>query len=263
MSLESCLWLTAKILVEWVIFADVTLEICMDLATLYVTCLWHWLVSVLGTVHRWWSFPPFFCFYWQLLQSHGRRCEVADCLGSDGTMRNYVVQLGVPICRTAAPWWTEICHSGCQIPHSMISSFGWLHVDCYQKHSLRIYGIQFFYLWNSIWHMSSCWSASSCKSFMASLNGRWYDEGLYLPLILFTIMWGCHLTSLACLAPLAIQEDASFDSREVCHHFVLSAMSCFATGTVFAQWLFAVDIQFLCSSIIGVSHRSCLFSICL
>jgi hypothetical protein len=37
MSLESCLRLTAKILVKWVIFADVTLAICMDLAMLYVT----------------------------------------------------------------------------------------------------------------------------------------------------------------------------------------------------------------------------------
>ena len=39
MSLERCLQLTPKILVKWVIFADVTLEICMDLAMLYVTCL--------------------------------------------------------------------------------------------------------------------------------------------------------------------------------------------------------------------------------
>jgi hypothetical protein len=27
---------------------------------------------------------------------------VADCLGSDGAVRNYVAQLGVPICRTTA-----------------------------------------------------------------------------------------------------------------------------------------------------------------
>jgi hypothetical protein len=39
MSLERCLQLTPKILVKWVIFAEVTLEIGMDLAKLYVTCL--------------------------------------------------------------------------------------------------------------------------------------------------------------------------------------------------------------------------------
>jgi hypothetical protein len=50
MSLESCLQLTAKILVEWVLFADITLEICMPLAMSCVTRLRHWLVSVLGTV---------------------------------------------------------------------------------------------------------------------------------------------------------------------------------------------------------------------
>jgi hypothetical protein len=44
------LQLTAKILVEWVIFADVTLEICMPLAMLCATLLQHWLVSVLGAV---------------------------------------------------------------------------------------------------------------------------------------------------------------------------------------------------------------------
>ena len=58
MSLESCLRLTAKILVEWVIFADVTLEICMPLAMSCATRLRHWLVSVLGAVRRWWSFSP-------------------------------------------------------------------------------------------------------------------------------------------------------------------------------------------------------------
>jgi hypothetical protein len=62
MSLESCLQLTAEILVEWVVFADVTLEICMDLAMSCGTCLQHWLVSVLGAVCLWWSFPPFFAF---------------------------------------------------------------------------------------------------------------------------------------------------------------------------------------------------------
>jgi hypothetical protein len=44
MLLESCLRLTAEILVEWVIFADVTLEICMSLAMSCVTRLRRWLV---------------------------------------------------------------------------------------------------------------------------------------------------------------------------------------------------------------------------
>jgi hypothetical protein len=55
---ESCLQLTAKILVEWVVFADVTLAICMDLAMSCATCLQHWLVSGLGTFCQWWSFSP-------------------------------------------------------------------------------------------------------------------------------------------------------------------------------------------------------------
>jgi hypothetical protein len=61
-SLESCLQLTAEILVAWVVFADVTLEFCMDLVTSYATCLQHSLMSVLGAIHRWWSFPSFFAF---------------------------------------------------------------------------------------------------------------------------------------------------------------------------------------------------------
>jgi hypothetical protein len=38
-----------------------------------------------------------------LLHSSRRHCEVADCGMIDGTMRNHVVQLGVPICRTTVP----------------------------------------------------------------------------------------------------------------------------------------------------------------
>jgi hypothetical protein len=60
MSLESCLQLTAKILVQWVISADVTLVICMDLAISYATHLWHWFVSALAAVHWWWPFTPIF-----------------------------------------------------------------------------------------------------------------------------------------------------------------------------------------------------------
>jgi hypothetical protein len=62
MSLESCLQLTAEILVKWVIFTDVTLEFCMDLATSYATSLRHSLMSVLGDICIWWSFPLFFAF---------------------------------------------------------------------------------------------------------------------------------------------------------------------------------------------------------
>jgi hypothetical protein len=58
MSLESCLQLTVKILVEWVVFADITLEICMPLAMSCKTRLRHWLVSVLGAICQWWSFSP-------------------------------------------------------------------------------------------------------------------------------------------------------------------------------------------------------------
>jgi hypothetical protein len=54
--------LTAKILVEWVIFADITLAIYMDLAMSYATRLQHWLVSALAANHQWWSFLPTFGF---------------------------------------------------------------------------------------------------------------------------------------------------------------------------------------------------------
>jgi hypothetical protein len=53
--LEVYLQLSPGILVEWIIFADVTLEICMDLAMSYVTRLRHWLVSALRAIH--------FCVY--------------------------------------------------------------------------------------------------------------------------------------------------------------------------------------------------------
>jgi hypothetical protein len=78
---------------------------------------------------------PIFCIYWQSLWSDGRHCEVADCLGSDGAVRSYVVQLGVPICRTAAPWWTwwsAILAVKSQIP--WFQAFLWLHMDSIQKH---------------------------------------------------------------------------------------------------------------------------------
>jgi hypothetical protein len=43
--------LTAEILVERVVFADITLEICMPLAMSCATRLRRWLVLVLGAVH--------------------------------------------------------------------------------------------------------------------------------------------------------------------------------------------------------------------
>ncbi len=81
-----------------------------------------------------------FCIYWHLLWPNGRCCEVADCLGSDGTMRNNVVQLGVLICRTAVLWWTHwsaILAVKFHIPwsHALL----WLYMDSIQKHVLMVY----------------------------------------------------------------------------------------------------------------------------
>jgi hypothetical protein len=82
MLLESCLRLTAGIIVEWVKFADVTLEFCMDLVTSYVTCLQHSLMSVLGAIHKWWSFPLFFAF-------------VDSCYGPMGGAVRWLIVWGV------------------------------------------------------------------------------------------------------------------------------------------------------------------------
>ena len=92
MSLESCLRLTAKILVEWVIFADVTLEICMDLAMSYATCLRHWLVSVLGAIHWWWSFSPFLVLL------------ICYCYSPMGGTVKWLIVWGV-----MAPWEIMLC----------------------------------------------------------------------------------------------------------------------------------------------------------
>jgi hypothetical protein len=142
MALESCLQSTTKILVKWVEFADVTLEFCMDLVTSYATCLWHSLMSALGAVCRWWSFPPFFAFInscygpmggavsW-LIVWEWRRHEKLCCAAGCSDLQN---------CSTVMD--LTVCHSGCQIPHSMISSFVallWLHVDSVQKRILRVY----------------------------------------------------------------------------------------------------------------------------
>jgi hypothetical protein len=50
---------------------------------------------------------------------------VADCLGSNSAMRNYVVQLGVAsdLHNRSAMMDLMIFRSCCLIPHSMISSF--------------------------------------------------------------------------------------------------------------------------------------------
>jgi hypothetical protein len=69
-----------------------------------------------------------------LLHSSRRRCEVADCGMINGTMRNHVVQLGVPICRTAVLWWTW--WSSFVIVEFHIPWFQallWLHMDSIQK----------------------------------------------------------------------------------------------------------------------------------
>jgi hypothetical protein len=71
-----------------------------------------------------------FWAYWQLVWSNGRRCEVVDCLGSDGAVRNHVVQLGVTICRTAVLWWTwwsAVLAVEFHIP--WFQALLWLHVD--------------------------------------------------------------------------------------------------------------------------------------
>ncbi len=68
-----------------------------------------------------------------LLQSSRRCCEVADCGMIDGAMRNYVVQLGVPICRTALPWWTQrssVLAVEFHIP--WFQGLLWLHMDSIQ-----------------------------------------------------------------------------------------------------------------------------------
>jgi hypothetical protein len=122
------LWLTAEILVKWwVIFADVLLEICMDLAMSYGTHLWHWLVSVLVTVCQWQqSFPLFFAFIdscyslmggtvkWLIVWEVTAPWEIMLC--------SWVIRFAEPQCCDAVSNLT-ICHSHCQIPHSMISIF--------------------------------------------------------------------------------------------------------------------------------------------
>jgi hypothetical protein len=103
MLLESCLWLTAKILVKWVIFADVTLAICMDLVMSYGTCLQHWYVSVLGAVHWWWSFLPIFVLFdsW-----YGLMGGTVKWLIVWGVTAPWEIMLCSWVFWFAVPWWT-------------------------------------------------------------------------------------------------------------------------------------------------------------
>jgi hypothetical protein len=108
MSLESCLHLTTKILVDWVIFADVTLVICMHLVMSCAPHLWHSLVSALAAIHSIWSsFPPIFALIDSCYSPMGGWCcEVADCLGSDSTWE-------IMLCSWVL-WFVELgCWHGC------------------------------------------------------------------------------------------------------------------------------------------------------
>jgi hypothetical protein len=94
-----------------------------------------------------------FCIYQHLIWSDGMRlCEVADCLGCNGTMKNYVVQLDVPICRIAAPWWTwwSVILT-VEFHIQWFQALLWLHMDsiqkCIQKCILRVYN-QILKSWN-------------------------------------------------------------------------------------------------------------------
>jgi hypothetical protein len=76
----------------------------MPLAMLCATCLQYWLVSVLGAIHQWWSFPPFFAFIDSHYGPMGGAVKLLIVWGvMVAAMRNHVVQLGVLVCRTAVP----------------------------------------------------------------------------------------------------------------------------------------------------------------
>jgi uncharacterized protein (DUF2236 family) len=123
MSLWHCVWLH---------FA-MSCATCLRAACVGVSSC-HFLYTMVVVSTNW-------CTYQQLLQSNGRHCEVADCMGSDGALRNNVVQLGgVPICRTAAPRWTRwsaVLAIEFHIP--WFQALLWLHVDYIQKRILRVY----------------------------------------------------------------------------------------------------------------------------
>jgi hypothetical protein len=77
----------------WVIFDDVTLAICMDLAMSPATCLQCWLVGVSSCHYS--LIVVISTIFWLLFFT-------VKLLIVWGVMRNNVVQLGVLICRTAA-----------------------------------------------------------------------------------------------------------------------------------------------------------------
>jgi hypothetical protein len=90
-----------------------------------------------------------FCIYQHLIWLDGRRCEVADCLGSDSTMRNYAVQLVVPIWRTAALWWTwQSAILTVEFHILWFQGLVLLHVDSIQNHILRVYN-EILKSWNN------------------------------------------------------------------------------------------------------------------
>jgi uncharacterized membrane protein YkgB len=86
--------LTAKIFVKWVIFADITLAICMPLAML--SCAIRTPATFVGVSlwHCSYSHGSHFCLFLLdllLLQSSRRHCKVADCVKIDGALRNNIV----------------------------------------------------------------------------------------------------------------------------------------------------------------------------
>jgi hypothetical protein len=90
-----------------------------------------------------------FFVYQHLLQSDGRCCEVADLFGSDGAMRNVVVQLGIPICRTAGPWWTWWSPDlAVEFHIPWFQALVWLYVDSIQKHIKGLHN-EIFQSWNN------------------------------------------------------------------------------------------------------------------
>jgi hypothetical protein len=135
-------------LVEWVVFDDINLVICMPLAMSSVrTCLWHWLVSALAAVPWWWSFLWIFAFInswygpmegavkWLIVSGVTVQWEIMLC--------SWVFRFAEPQCLDGlddleglliCPFYYKIsvlyfwftmtpCSSCCQIPHAMISSF--------------------------------------------------------------------------------------------------------------------------------------------
>jgi hypothetical protein len=124
MSLESCLPLTAKILVEWVIFVGITLAIWMDLAiiwdtpatlvavsscchSLMVVLFYHFLHS--STFGMVWSEALWSGWLFGEWWHHEKLCCAAGC----SNLQNHSTMMDL-----------MTCHSCCQIPHSIIGPRG-------------------------------------------------------------------------------------------------------------------------------------------